>query len=521
MKTPVTTLRVTACILLGIAASVPVATAQDRLAEFFSSRAGPDYEFGQGVAWLGDVDGDGVDDALVAEEGAPPSDAGAVYVISGATGATIRRHAGTDPLARFGRCLAGAEDLDGDGVRDYMAGSNLLPNATREGTTWVYSGATGSVIFKFVGARPGEQLCGSGFLGDLDGDGVSEFGMGAIGGGVGGVAYAYSGATGTPLHTFSGTAGQGLAGIADVGDVDGDGTNDLILSSGHAGPNGEGMAEIYSGATATFLYSLIGERSNDAFGYGGGVGDVDGDGSPDFAVVAPWHDITKQEGRVYVYSGPTGSLIYTFDGWEQDQMFGVLERDSRIDLNGDGFHDILIGSEWGTPSGFVDSGTIAYSGRTGRSLYLFRGAPVSRYFTEGLSWPSSFGDFNHDGIDDVIIGAPRYRKTYSAQGRAVVFAGNDLFLQGNQAEYAAGDSITLSNRGGEPGALSMVALTDLNGTPTFLPIVIGVLDAYGELAISDTVPSGLSGITLTFMGFAQKPGGRGIADSITEMLVFK
>jgi len=516
---------------------------QEELAELSSKRgfAGSYDSFGSEVSCLGDVDGDGVCDALVAaidedNDVYPWSDHyyGAVYVISGASGSVIRKHLGPEQGGRLGIRLAAGSDFDGDGVPDYAAGTLDVPRPTSEGTAYVFSGATGNVLYTLAGENPYDGFGGSlQIVGDVDGDGVDDLGLGAGGYDVdsrttmAGRAYVYSGATGSLIYSITGTKSNQLFGlIGGIGDLDGDGRPDLCIGSNgfNAGPNGEGKVEVYSGATATLLYRRVGENPGDFFGSRScALGDVNGDGSPEFAVWAPGHDVFDSEGRVYVYSGRKGKLLYTFDGTYKDQQFGLLPWTGDIDFNADGFSDLLIGSVYVPSYGTTASSVFVYSGRTGRMLHEIRGRNFGgAALTEGLgSSLSAGGDLNQDGIDDVIVGAPIYGADYPAEGRAYVFGGNDLFLQGNLEEYLAGDAITLSIRGGEAGALGMIALVDVNGTRTFAPILIGTLDGHGELGIGDTVPPGLSGLTLGFMGFALKGGGSAVADSIRETLVFK
>jgi len=526
-------------ILRAIPFGACVAASSARGQQLFAEIANPHSpatgdSFGYAVAWAGDIDGDGVDDALISApfvDVAPTwSREGAVYVISGADGSTIRTHFGPEALARLGiGGLAAGADLDQDGVPDYSAGTFDAPSTTGAGTVYVYSGATGDVLYTLVGENPYDDLCCPRFLGDVDGDGVEDLGLVASGfHGGRGRAYVYSGATMTLLYTVTGTkADQNITPVCGLGDLDGDGFGDFSVGwdGWTAGPNGEGKIEVYSGATGTLLYRRVGEATNDMFGHSESwLGDVDGDGTPDFMVRAlAYGDIAQ--GRVYVYSGPTGKLLYQFDGRYQEEHFGMLPLIGRIDLNGDGFGDLLIGTSY-YPSGSLgvgppDSSVFAYSGRTGRFLYEFRGKQFGAASESLGSSLSSFGDFNHDGFDDVIVGAEGWTDGhFSSAGRVYIYGGNDLFLQADQESYAAGDSITIANRGGEPGALSMIVLTDVSGTATFVPILIGTLDANGELAFTGTVPNGLTGLTLQFMGYAQKASGRGLADSIPETLAF-
>jgi hypothetical protein len=522
--------------------AVSTAMAQQLLLEIPNPDRIPDGDgFGYSVALAGDIDGDGVSDALIAApfQGHPSTGSreGAVYVVSGANGNVLRTHTGPEPIAciGIGQMAAGA-DIDGDGVPDYVLGTLDVPRPTSEGTAYVYSGATGNLLYTLIGERKNDGLCCPRFVGDVDADGVEDLALISPGFNVSstkttaGRAYIYSGATMAVLFTVTGTrANLYMTPVCGIGDVDFDGHADISVGwdGWEAGPNGEGKFEVYSGATGTMLYRRVGEAADDFFGHSETrLGDVDGDGNPDFMVRAPGHDLVDTEGRVYVYSGPSGRLIRELDGRFKDENFGTLPIDGPIDLNGDGFDDILIGTEYvpsggGTGTGPADSSVFAYSGRTGRLLYEFRGT-VFGQISESLGCSlASFGDFDGDGIDDVILGACAWSDAmWSSAGRAYVYAGNDLFLQANQESYVANDSITVTNRGGVPGALSMIVLTAVNGTATFVPIVIGTLDANGELGIQGTVPSGLSGLTLQFMGYAQKASGHGIADSIAETITF-
>ena len=520
------------------------ASAQSVLIEYSANRGylGDGDGFGNAVASLGDIDGDGVVDALVAAMGydvGPSGFLGAIYVVSGATGSIIRTHVGPEAGGRLGIQVSAGADLDGDGVSEYAAATLDVPRPTSEGTVYLYSGASGALLFTFVGERKNDSLACPQMLGDVDLDGVEDFGLGAGGYDLNtidvqvGRTYVYSGTSFVLLDEFTGTkANQGLSWICGIGDVDGDGSADLCLGNTgwNAGPNREGKIEVYSGSTGSFLYRRIGENPDDFFGASViGIGDMNGDSAPDFAVRAFGHDIVDNEGRVYVYSGSTGTLLYTFDGMYKDQGLGILPARGSVDLNADGYADLLIGSSYvpsggGSGTGPADSSVFAYSGRTGRLLYEFRGRSFGTgQISESLgSSLSEFGDFNGDGFGDFIAGAQGYCGTNTAsEGRAYVYGGNDLFLQANLESYAAGDSITLANRGGPPGSLSMIVLTDVNGASAFVPILIGALDGNGELTMSGTTPAGLSGLSCTFMGYAVKASGHGLADSIPETITFQ
>jgi hypothetical protein len=247
---------------------------------------------------------------------------------------------------------------------------------------------------------------------------------------------------------------------------------------------------------------------------------VDADLNPDFAVVADANDTGAEDsGRVYIYSGPTATLLYTFDGTYKDQHLGWLPTRAPIDFNADGYDDVLVGSLYSPSYGKYDSSVFVYSGRTGRLLYELRGLQSPAGASEALGGSlSAIGDLNQDGIDDVIVGAPDNFEEYGSAGRVYVFGGNDLFLQADKEQYTRKDPITISIRGGDTGALALLALIDVTGTPVLVPLALGSLDANSELDFSSTVPSGLREETFTFMAWATRTYRKGVSDSIPETI---
>ena len=153
-------------------------------------------------------------------------------------------------------------------------------------------------------------------VGDLDGDGVpdiyaTDFANSANGPGSG-RAYVRSGADGHPLLTLTGeTAGEGFGiGRADAGDVNHDGHADLVIGSWQfagAAISG-GKVTVFSGKDGSKLRTITGKILGETLGFDAvGIGDVDGDGIPDLLITSAWSGIHGyHSGRIYIIS--TGRL---------------------------------------------------------------------------------------------------------------------------------------------------------------------------------------------------------------------
>src|SRR5262245_55625803 len=190
-----------------------------------------------------------------------------------------------------GNSIASAGDVDGDGVPDFIVGAPYTFGGI--GQVHIYSGATGALIRLFTGSVSndyfGSAVSGAG---DLDGDGSSDVVVGVIHASPGGLtaagqAIAYSGATGAVLWTRNGTAAFEMAGnsVARVGDLNGDGVDDPAVGIVYA-DNGTayvaGRVEVLSGTTGVPILSVLGTGLGDNLGASlAAAGDVDGDGTPD------------------------------------------------------------------------------------------------------------------------------------------------------------------------------------------------------------------------------------------------
>jgi len=274
-------------------------------------------QFGRKVAGAGDQDGDGFDDVIV---GAPfhdgnGQDAGRAYVFSGRTGEVLFQLDGERPGDLFGRSV---DALSSGGLQLLIVGASNAGEGQR-GRVHVYRIEDGEPREAFrIEGRDGDQNLGLMFVsavGDVDGDGVpdvygSDWNSNAGGLAGSGRIYVHSGKDGRRLHELAGkAAGEGFGiGTAEAGDVDGDGCDDLLIGSwqdGRGAPGG-GSCTLYSGRTGAVLATYTCATPGETFGFDTtGLGDVNGDGSPDFLVTAADSFAAgRQSGRAFVVAGP-------------------------------------------------------------------------------------------------------------------------------------------------------------------------------------------------------------------------
>ncbi|HTE05886.1 MAG TPA: integrin alpha [Planctomycetota bacterium] len=264
--------------------------------------AAPSDGFGSAVASAGDVDGDGVGDLIV---GAPAADphgpsSGSARVLSGGTGATLLLITGATAYERCGASVAGAGDVDLDGHADLAVGSpNRTVGGAMVGSVRLVSGATGATLLTLDGDEAagdfGFAVAGAG---DVDGDGVPDLAVGARlddGGAVdAGSVFIHSGATGALLRSFHGDAAGDLFGSAmfGAGDMNADGWPELIVGApfDHCEGGNCGATAIFSGADGALLFEYHGEEGQLMGASVGGGGDLDGDGLDDIIVGLPFAD---------------------------------------------------------------------------------------------------------------------------------------------------------------------------------------------------------------------------------------
>jgi hypothetical protein len=338
----------------------------------------------------GDTDGDGKPDFVaITKQYLPSQVLLSVVIVSGATGAPL--HTLTDPLLVNEREIVGIGDVNGDNRSDVLLVTAQLLR--------VYSGATGAVLASLPSAPQstfyagcgvgdyngngtadvavityenstttvrllrGENLSlitslpntvnpGAGSLlaiGDLTGDGKAELAVCRSDAGT----EVVNGATGAVVWSLNPTGNDGNRSI-DALDLNGDGKRELFFfRPGLNGPGFHGMFSVHDAVTGTQRFALQGTVSN---GYGttiAGLGDLDLDGTQDYAQVY----YTNGTQSLLASSGTNGRRLWALPSWPP--LLSLWWWLAPVgDVDGDSFGDFAVLSD-----GLVSDGFHVISGR--------------------------------------------------------------------------------------------------------------------------------------------------------------
>ena len=334
-------------------------------------------KFGFSIAPVGDVTGDGIPDLLIGDPRFSNGQMheGAVFLYDGKT----LRDGGTAPL--WHRESDEAESLFGwsvasGGPGGFIAGAPAAkPAAGRKGkgkVEYMQYELSNTIVTSF---RPtddeGDQAYGTSVAsaGDLDGDGVEDFLVGApefhrthLNEGA---VYIYSGRVLDPGHTppppvvLPGGQAGALFGtcVAGLGDTNGDGLSDFAAGAPGAlavHGTGSGAVSLFAGSSSSMVgmtpaWTKYSDIAGSEMGFSvAGLGDLNSDGLADIGVSEPGYDGgTIDMGRATIFLGkPAGRGSVPVETWCEHGVTGFAHVAPRFraasDVNGDGFSDTVM-----------------------------------------------------------------------------------------------------------------------------------------------------------------------------------
>ncbi len=390
----------------------------DGTAGFKISAPDSTNEFFTYVGKAGDINNDGYDDLVVGVELADGggNQRGSAYVLFGKgtpmpatvalsalTGADGFRIDGVADLDRLGHRVGPAGDMNDDGIDDLVVNSNRAANFS--GAAYVIFGKTtpfaatfnlstlnGTNGFRILGPASTE-LTNPASLGDVNGDGRDDIGVRGLPDETNGlerpgVIYVVFGRSSytadVTLNALNGVNGFRVVGSHDqeaissiaAGDVNDDGFSDVIIGGGRL--NSNTLSE------PPAVYVVYGHPGN--FVSNLGVGDLDGNNG--FTLVGAGGE----------FAGTSNSVA---------------------DMNGDGINDILVGADGNASGTFTGKMYVVFGQKAERpamvKLSSIKGASGYHVFFSDTDADfgqrvSAAGDFNGDGLQDAIIGAPDFRR---------------------------------------------------------------------------------------------------------------
>ena len=353
-----------------------------------------------------------------------------------------------------GYSVSSAGDVNGDGLDDFIVGTNTT--GTTAGKSYVVFGQTattpidlgslgtkGFAINGLIGDINGISVSN---VGDMNGDGLADLLVGAKGTSKSYVVFGQTGPTpvdlanlGSQGFVLNGVAGQTAgSSVSSAGDVNGDGLADVIVGDPYFagnigksyvvfGQTGKAPIDLANLGNQGFAINAPASGANNRIGYSvSGAGDVNGDGLADVIVGAYALGVTSlsyvvfgQTGTSQVNLDTLGSRGFSIMGNSNDVSNSGYSVSSAGDVNGDGLADLLVAAP-GAKTSYVVFGQTRGSSTVsletlGSQGFAITGDAFSGYFV------SNAGDVNGDGLADLLVSG----RSASNEGICVVYGKTD------------------------------------------------------------------------------------------------
>ena len=311
------------------------------------------------VASIPDINGDGVDDCLAGGLD------NTVYCMSGKPD-----HKGlteilwSQPVDWHVWTLATIGDIDGDGIRECLAGAG-------DNTVYCFDGAYGDLLWSYMDTA---DILTVHAIPDVNKDGYED----CLAGGHGNRVLCISGASegnGELLwhYMIFPPEGTSVLSVAPIADVNGDGVADCLASGLHelvyciSGASSGQADLIWSYPTGANVLSVA------------SISDVNGDGFSDCLAGG-------ESDKVFCISGHTGTLIWSFP-----TAGTVYDVNHISDVNGDGFEDCIAGG--------AGNKVHCINGKSGSRLWEYENEDGGT-----VRCVAAIPDLNSNGIHDVVAG---------------------------------------------------------------------------------------------------------------------
>jgi len=381
--------------------------------------------------------------------------------------------------ASFGEVAA--LDADGDGYDDLAVGAPGWDDAlSDEGAVFLYpggpTGLSATATWTRTGGQAGAGLGRVAGAGDVNADGLEDLLAGAlVGDGPTGTDVGWvdvhhgsnAGLSVLPDWTAFGLTGGSTFGWRprSAGDVDGDGYGDLAIAAERwpSTTAQQGYVDVYlggasgpGGAPASVLTRPLSNGTDNTLVFGStvGAGDFDGDGYTDVVAGAPATESTARwAGWVGVFRGSaSGTALVadaTFDGTGHLDYLGYNTAGGG-DFNGDGFSDLVVHAANSAGGSTTQAGSVRVRhGNAGGST--LGGAPWIEQ-TDG-SGPIALGGLSLDGgftwsqFAHSTFGPTRARLVVEAEPAGGPFDGTDVQVGPWETLPAGGTTLSMTVAG--------------------------------------------------------------------------